>query len=47
VVSNGQRQINPQLASNHIQVIKDSHGKTSQLSQADLDALIAYLLSLQ
>jgi DNA-binding beta-propeller fold protein YncE/cytochrome c peroxidase len=47
VVSGGQRQINPQLATHQVQVIKDTHGKTSQLSQADLDALIAYLLSLQ
>jgi DNA-binding beta-propeller fold protein YncE len=38
-------QINPQLAANNIQVIKDTHGKTSQLSASDLDALIAYLLS--
>ncbi|MFL6713508.1 MAG: beta-propeller fold lactonase family protein [Sulfurifustis sp.] len=47
VTVNGQRQINPNLATNHIQVIKDTHGKTSQLSASDLDALIAYLLSLQ
>ncbi|HEX2686941.1 MAG TPA: YncE family protein [Kofleriaceae bacterium] len=47
VVSNGQRQVNPVLATNHIQVIKDTHGKTSQLSQSDLDALIAYVMSLQ
>jgi DNA-binding beta-propeller fold protein YncE len=40
-------QINPALAANHIQVIKDTHGKTSQLSASDLDALIAYLKSLQ
>jgi DNA-binding beta-propeller fold protein YncE/mono/diheme cytochrome c family protein len=39
-------QINPDLAANHIQVIKDSHGKTSNLSAADLDALIAYIKSL-
>ena len=39
-------QINPDLAANHIQVIKDSHGKTSSLSAADLDALIAYIKSL-
>jgi hypothetical protein len=30
-----------------IQVIKETHGKTSQLSQADLDALVRYLKSLQ
>lgn len=47
VVSNGQRQINPALATNHITVIKDTHGKTSQLSQADLDALILYVTSIQ
>jgi len=40
-------QINPALATNHIQVIKDTHGKTSHLSASDLDALIAYLKSLQ
>jgi hypothetical protein len=47
VISNGVRQINPALATSHIQVIKDTHGKTSQLSQADLDALILYVTSLQ
>lgn len=40
-------QINPALATNHIQVIKDTHGKTSQLSAADLDSLIVYLKSLE
>jgi hypothetical protein len=40
-------QINPALNQNHIQVIKETHGKTSQLSQADLDALVLYLKSLQ
>jgi mono/diheme cytochrome c family protein len=39
-------QINPDLAANHIQVMKDTHGKTSNLSAADLDALIAYIKSL-
>jgi len=43
----GQRQINPALAANHIQVIKDTHGKTSQLSAADVEALVAYLLALE
>jgi DNA-binding beta-propeller fold protein YncE len=43
LLANGQ--INPQLAANNIQVIKDTHGKTSHLSAGDLDALIAYLLS--
>lgn len=47
VTVNGQRQINPDLAANHIEVIKDTHGKTSQLSEADLEALIMYLESLQ
>lgn len=45
LVVNGQ--INPALAGNNIRVIKDTHGKTSQLSAADLDAVIAYVLSLQ
>ena len=40
-------QINPALATNHIQVIKDTHGKTSQLSSSDIDALVAYLKSLE
>jgi hypothetical protein len=44
LVSGGQ--INPALATNNIRVIKDTHGKTSQLSAADIDALIAYLKSL-
>jgi DNA-binding beta-propeller fold protein YncE len=39
-------QINPQLAASNIRVIKDTHGKTSQLSAEDLDALEAYLKSL-
>ncbi|PYQ69808.1 MAG: hypothetical protein DMG04_26950 [Acidobacteria bacterium] len=47
VVNNGVRQINPALASNHIGVIKDTHGKTSQLSAADIEALSMYLKSLQ
>ena len=40
-------QINPALAANNIQVIKDTHGKTSHLTASDLDALIAYLKSLE
>jgi hypothetical protein len=40
-------QINPALATNNVQVIKDTHGKTSHLSNADVNALIAYLKSLQ
>lgn len=47
VTVNGQRQLNPDLAANHIQVIKDTHGKTSHLSASDLDALTLYLLSLE
>ena len=39
-------QINPALAANNIRVIKDTHGKTSQLSASDVEALILYLLSL-
>ncbi|MDT5157247.1 MAG: hypothetical protein QOH51_1604 [Acidobacteriota bacterium] len=39
-------QINPQLAAAGIRVIKDTHGKTSQLTADDLDALEAYLKSL-
>jgi hypothetical protein len=46
-VTNGQRQINPALAGQGIRVIKDTHGKTSHLSAADIDALEAYLKSLQ
>jgi DNA-binding beta-propeller fold protein YncE len=47
VTANGQRQINPALAANNIRVIKDTHGKTSQLSAQDIEALSAYLRSLQ
>ncbi len=47
VITNGQRQINPALAASNIQVIKDTHGKTSHLSARDIDALAAYLRSLQ
>jgi DNA-binding beta-propeller fold protein YncE len=47
VVTNGQRQINPALASNNIRVIKDTHGSTSHLSAQDIEALSAYLRSLQ
>jgi DNA-binding beta-propeller fold protein YncE len=44
LVTNGQ--INPQLAADNIRVIKDTHGKTSQLSADDMDALESYLKSL-
>ena len=47
VMNGGVRQINPALAANHIAVILDTHGKTSQLSAADIDAISAYLLSLE
>jgi hypothetical protein len=47
IESAGQRQINPNLAANHIAVIPDTHGKTSHLSASDIDALAAYLLSLE
>lgn len=40
-------QINPALATNKIRVIKDTHGKTSHLSAADIDALALYLMSLE
>ena len=41
------RQMNPGLAANNVRVIKDTHGKTSHLSESDVNALIAYLKSLQ
>jgi DNA-binding beta-propeller fold protein YncE len=40
-------QINPALATNQIMVIKDTHGQTSTLSAGQIDALSAYLRSLQ
>jgi len=40
-------QINPALAANNIAVIRDTHGKTSQLSAGDIEALSMYLKSLQ
>jgi hypothetical protein len=46
-VVDGRRQINPALATQNVRVIKDTHGKTSHLSAADLEALEAYLRSLQ
>ncbi len=46
-VVGGERQINPALATNHIAVLKDTHGKTSHLTAADLDAIEMYLRSLQ
>jgi DNA-binding beta-propeller fold protein YncE len=47
VTVDGRRQINPALAANNIRVIKDTHGKTSHLSAQDIEALSAYLRSLQ
>jgi DNA-binding beta-propeller fold protein YncE/cytochrome c553 len=44
LVSGGQ--INPQLAASGVRIIKDTHGKTSQLSAEEIDALEAYLDSL-
>jgi mono/diheme cytochrome c family protein len=40
-------QINPRLAEEGISVIVDTHGKTSHLSAADVEALATYLRSLQ
>lgn len=40
-------QINPALAASRVQVIKDTHGKTSHLSASDIEAVILYLKSLQ
>jgi DNA-binding beta-propeller fold protein YncE len=40
-------QINPVLAARGIRVITDTHGRTSHLSAADIEALSLYLLSLQ
>ena len=40
-------QINPVLAARGIRVIPDTHGRTSHLSAADVEALSLYLLSLQ
>jgi DNA-binding beta-propeller fold protein YncE len=47
IVNGGVRQINPVLAANNIAVIRDTHGKTSQLTAADIEALSMYLKSLQ
>jgi DNA-binding beta-propeller fold protein YncE len=43
----GNRQINPELQAKGITVIRDTHGKTSQLTAEDIDALSMYLRSLQ
>jgi DNA-binding beta-propeller fold protein YncE len=47
VINGGQRQINPVLAANNIAVIRDTHGRTSQLLASDIEALSMYLRSLQ
>jgi hypothetical protein len=47
IVNAGARRINPALAANNIAVIRDTHGKTSQLTAADIEALSMYLKSLQ
>jgi hypothetical protein len=39
--------INTALATSGIRVITDTHGKTSQLTSADIDAIAMYLKSLQ
>lgn len=39
--------INPVLAANNIRVIPDTHGRTSHLSAHDIEAITAYLMSLQ
>ncbi|HEX7890914.1 MAG TPA: beta-propeller fold lactonase family protein [Ramlibacter sp.] len=39
--------LNPALAANNIRVIPDTHGRTSHLSGADVEAISAYLMSLQ
>jgi hypothetical protein len=37
----------PGLAANNVAVIKETHGKTANLSEGDLQALELYLRSLQ
>jgi DNA-binding beta-propeller fold protein YncE len=39
--------INPALAANHLAVLTDTHGRTSHLTAGDIEALAAYLRSLQ
>jgi hypothetical protein len=45
LIANGQ--INPALSANHIAVIQNTHGKTSQLTAADIEAIAANLRSLE
>jgi DNA-binding beta-propeller fold protein YncE/mono/diheme cytochrome c family protein len=40
-------QLNPVLAANNIAVLRDTHGKTSHLNVADIEAIATYLRSLQ
>ena len=47
LTATGARQINPALLQSGVRVIKDTHGKTSHLTAADIQALSAYLMSLQ
>jgi hypothetical protein len=47
VVEGGVGRINPALAAHNIAVIKDTHGRTAQLSASDVESLSAYLRSLQ
>jgi mono/diheme cytochrome c family protein len=43
----GTRQINPELKAKGVAVIRDTHGMTSQLTAADVEALTLYVKSLQ
>ncbi len=43
----GSRSINPELRAQGVEVIGDTHGKTSHLSAEDIEALSLYLSSLQ
>ena len=47
VVRGKKGEFRKELAANHIEVIKDTHGKTSHLSASDIEALTLYLLSLE
>ena len=45
--ADGRRAINPALQQHGIAVLRDTHGRTSHLSAADVAALSAYVLSLE
>lgn len=45
MIVNGQ--VNPALSANRIAVIQNTHGKTSQLTAADIEAIAANLRSLE